>query len=90
MKRLLELPVGSFSPEQLIAIVNDTTPQTAATRKAAERSRRRAAGLVRVEAWIRTEDLPAFRALLESLSRKRDLHRVLDRVAVLSGQLSTA
>ena len=42
---------------------------TAATRKAAERQRKEAAGLVRVEVWVPAEDAPVIRRVAERLMR---------------------
>lgn len=48
------------------------TAQTAAQRKAAERVRRTAAGLVRLELYAHLDDHAAIKALAAKLQRRRD------------------
>ena len=47
------------------------TAQPANTRKAAERQRRKNAGLVRVEVYVKPEDRQAIRDLADKLTGKR-------------------
>ena len=49
---------------------------TAATRKAAERQRKEAAGLVRVEVWVPAEDAEAVRELARMTLILRELDAV--------------
>jgi hypothetical protein len=47
------------------------TAQTPAERKAAERERRKEAGLTRLELYVHPEDHEAIKALAEKLQRRR-------------------